>query len=252
MNSYAVAAAIFVCVLGSALLAMAVNPKLPERHLSAETRDVVKLGIGVVAAMTSLILGLLISSVKTSFDETDQNIRQFSTYIIMLDASLRHFGPLGQAARGNLVTYTRQALDDTWPDDPKRTVVENPKSADLLQQVEDDIYLIQPANQDGKDLKAEVVQIYRNLVSMRWKVIVGNSSTVTPLLVVSLTVWISLIFASFGLFAPHNALSVAALVMCALSIATAMFLIVEMSDPFTGVMSISPAPVRNALAHQLS
>jgi hypothetical protein len=69
-----------------------------------------------------------------------------------------------------------------------------------------------------------------------------------PFLVV-LTFWLIIIFASFGLFAPRNATVLTSLFVCALSVAAAVFLVLEMDEPFDGVLTVSSEPMRYALAH---
>ncbi|GGC66629.1 bestrophin-like domain [Chelatococcus reniformis] len=243
---------VFAAVFGGAMLAIIYGKRLRPHHRSADTRDVVKLAVGMVAAMTSLMLGLLVSSVKGSFDETNQNIRQFSTYIVMLDSAFRRFGPEADAARGELIAYTRQSLDDTWPDDPARIRIDDPRSYALLGQVARDIRAMAPMDERQQSIKSSAIDLYRHLVEMRWRVVVGNSSTATPIVIVVLTIWITLTFASFGLFSPRNGLTVATMFVCSLSVAGAMALILDMGEPFGGICSISPEPVKNALAHQLA
>ena len=69
-----------------------------------------------------------------------------------------------------------------------------------------------------------------------------------PFLVV-LVFWLTILFISFGLFAPPNATVIATLFVCALSVSGAIFLILELDQPFEGLIRISSAPLRNALAH---
>jgi hypothetical protein len=84
---------VFALVFGSALLAMFVRSALPEHHLSADSKDVVKLGIALIATMSALVLGLLIASAKSAFDTRSNQLVQASTDIILLDRALARYGP---------------------------------------------------------------------------------------------------------------------------------------------------------------
>jgi len=76
----------------------------------------------------------------------------------------------------------------------------------------------------------------------------AGSSVPVPFLVV-VVFWLTVIFGSFGIFAPRNATVIAVLIVCALSVACSIFLILEMDQPFRGVMKISSTPLRFTLSH---
>src|SRR6478672_2396035 len=83
---------VFALVFGSAVLAMFAHSSLPEHHLSADSKDVVKLGIAVIATMSALVLSLLIASAKTAFDTRSNQLVQVSADIIQLDRALARYG----------------------------------------------------------------------------------------------------------------------------------------------------------------
>jgi hypothetical protein len=85
--------------------------RAPERHLTKETEDVVKLGMGVIATMSALIIGLLLASAKGSFETKNAELRQFSADLILLDRQLAHYGPEAKEARDLLRRYTRAKID---------------------------------------------------------------------------------------------------------------------------------------------
>src|SRR5713226_6343005 len=99
MSSLATSGIIFGCVFGGALVGMFLRAVLPERHLSPETKDVVKLGMGLIATMAALVLSLLIASAKSSFDTQRSELAQLSANIILLDRVLAVYGPETQDAR---------------------------------------------------------------------------------------------------------------------------------------------------------
>jgi hypothetical protein len=83
----------------------------------------------------------------------------------------------------------------------------------------------------------------------RWLLIERSGSSIQPLFLAILVVWITLIFVSFGYNAPRNATVAAALFLSAAALAGCIFLIVEMDAPFEGLITISSMPMRSALAH---
>src|SRR4051794_5378448 len=127
---------VFAVLAGASLLALWLHPRLPAQHLSKETTDIVRLGVGVVATITALALGLLISSVKGSFDQVNRDVQMFATRLILTDRALRFYGPGAEDARVLLRRYTERALYETWRGDKGVAMVEDPVAGPLLAQAE--------------------------------------------------------------------------------------------------------------------
>ncbi|HYZ63293.1 MAG TPA: hypothetical protein VE650_12645 [Acetobacteraceae bacterium] len=239
---------VFAFLAGAALLVLWLHPRLPPQHLSKETTDIVRLGVGVVATITALVLGLLISSVKGGFDQVNHDVQTFATRLILTDRALRLYGPGAEEARALLTRYTELALHETWPQDNRAAVVEDPQAGALLDQAEAAILAL-PPDPRRPGLADRAGDAIRDVVRQRWALIEESGSTLSPLLILALTLWLGLIFASFGYNAPRNGMVVIVLVVCAASVAGALFLIVEMDGAFTGLIAVSSQPVARALAH---
>lgn len=125
MNSVLFAIVVFVLFAGAALLALALHPRLPERHRTKETQDAIKIGVGLVVVLSALVISLLISSVKSSFDTATRDLKRFSTQIILLDRTLRAYGAEAEPTRRALEAYAARALAGTWPKDGGAVVVED-------------------------------------------------------------------------------------------------------------------------------
>jgi hypothetical protein len=111
MSALTIGCIVFMLVFGSAMLAMAIQPMLPEHHLSAESKDVVKLGVAVIATMSALVVSLLLASAKGSFDARNREYTQMSANIILLDRLLSHYGPDTKGVRDLLRRSTFDAVD---------------------------------------------------------------------------------------------------------------------------------------------
>src|SRR5215471_8787492 len=99
MSSLGIAGLSFCCVFGGASFGLALRARLREHHLSTETKDFVKLGVGIIATMTALVLGLLVASAKSSFDAQKGELGQMAANIVLLDRALAHYGPEAKEAR---------------------------------------------------------------------------------------------------------------------------------------------------------
>ena len=108
---------IFVCVFGGALLGILLRAVLPEHHLSKETQDIVKLGMGLVGTMAALVLGLLVASAKGSYDAQSAEVTQLAANVAMLDRALALYGPETKEIRAILRNAVRRVLDQMWQHD---------------------------------------------------------------------------------------------------------------------------------------
>ena len=115
MSSILISCIVFACIFAGTLLGMILRGFLPQHHLSPESKDVVKLGMGLIGTMTALVLGLLIASAKNSFDTQRNGLAQLSANIIFLDRVLAHYGPESKDAREMLRASVADMLQHTWP-----------------------------------------------------------------------------------------------------------------------------------------
>jgi hypothetical protein len=252
MSAMAIAWIVFGCVFGGALLGMVLRRALPAHHLNQDSKDVVKLGTGLIATMAALVIGLLIASAKGSFDTQSRGLQKAAADLVLIDRVLAHYGPESQDARDVIRRMTAAWLDLIWPENGARAAnLETAKAAPAqIERVQDKIRDLAPRNDEQRELRARALQLAEDVAQTRWLLVgqVGSRAIPVPFLVV-LVVWLVVIFVSFGLLSPPNTTVVVVLFICALSAAGAIFLILEMERPFEGLMKISGAPMREAFSH---
>jgi hypothetical protein len=250
-NSWAVGLIMFACLFGAAMASLVLHKRLPAPSLTKETQDVMKLGVGMIIAMSTLVLGLLTASVKGEFDSVNSDIKQFATEIVLLDRTLRIYGGEADGARQDLVLYVRRALAETWPQTGQPVVVEDTTAEALLDRAEARILALKPAGDTQDAGKLTAVTQIQSVVQQRWKLIEEAQNTISPIMVWVLIFWLSVTFASFGYNAPKNRIVIAVFFLCAASIGGAMFLILELDGPFGGLIQVSPEPLQMTLNHML-
>jgi hypothetical protein len=251
MVSVGIGVIVFIFCFGGALLGLYLHPKVPRSHMTVEAQEAVRLSTGMIATLASVVLGLLITNVKSGFDSISQDVERFGTSLILLDQTLRQLGPPADAARQALREYTKRAIQDVWPDDSAQPIkVENADSYEVLRRVGNQVLNFDPADRLQRILIAEAVQRYQNVNTLRWRLIEESGTTVSVPLLAMLIFWMAISFAGFGFNAPRNALVLGAMATCALSIAFALFMTVEMDGAFTGLVKVSAAPLRTALARE--
>jgi Protein of unknown function (DUF4239) len=230
------------------LLGSFMQRMLPEGHLSSDSKEVVKLSMGVVATLAALVLGLLVASAKSTYDARESEINQITANVILLDSLLGKYGEEAQAARASLRQAIPPVVDKIWREGQSVSLQSTPFKAAaegeaLYQRVQE----LQPNSDIQRGLQARIIQVTNDLMQSRFLLFSHLGSSIpTPFLAV-LLLWLIILFAGFSLMAPANATTLASLVICALSVSGAIFLILELNEPFSGLMVIRSEPLRNAL-----
>jgi hypothetical protein len=242
-----VAVITFVSTFFSALAATYLRQLLPAPHLSKESQDVVRLGMGLIATMTALLLGLVTASARSAFDEDDRNVRTSAVNILTLDRDLARYGPETGPTRELLRRAVEFRLESTWP--TKHTGPSTfgaPLSTSAVEDIESQILKLSPQTDEQRRFKDNALKLSEEVLRTRWSVLATSSNIPKPFLTV-VVLWLSVTFASFGLYAPRNATVVAALFVAAASVAAAVFILVELDSPFEGLIKVSGEPFRFAL-----
>ena len=250
MDLYLLASIVFACVFAGSMVGLWLNSWLPENHRSAGSHDAIKLGTGMISVLASLVLGLLTASIKNSFDTTDGQICTFAANLILLNETLRDYGPDASNARKLLHDYTAQAIEDQWPQEGGRRVrMEDAGSGRLLHDARLAIVDLPASDPSRQALRGSALVLMDGILQTRWLLIERAESSIQPVFLVILIAWIVLIFVSFGYNAPLNATVVSAFVICSIALAACLFIITEMDTPFDGLIVISSHAMRDALAH---
>ncbi len=244
MNAIALSCITFVCVFGGALFGIF----LPEDRLSAEDKEVVRLGTGLIGTIAALVLGLLIASAKSSYDTQSAEIRQLAANIIVLDNLLAQYGPEASANRNLLRRGIVRLADRMWRENSSGSAEAAPFAAtDVSEAFYAQLQQLSPQNDAQRSLQARAIQISTDIAKTRLLLFAQAGNSVPMPFLAVLIFWLTIIFASFGLFARPNAIAIASLLIFAISAAGAIYLILELGQPFSGLMEISSAPLRSAL-----
>ncbi|MCY2975619.1 MAG: DUF4239 domain-containing protein [Planctomycetota bacterium] len=240
MSPFFTAAIVFAGVFAAAICAMRLKVALPEAHLSKESEETVKLAMGLIATLTALVLGLMIASAKGSYDANQSNVTMMASKIALLDRLLELYGPESVSARESLRQSVKHLTSRVWPSSPSSDADLTPDktSADTLYQ---DIHRLSPKDDDQRVLKTQAFTILTDIGQLRWLLFEQSGPSTSPIITLVVVSWIAILFFSFGLFAPSNSTVVVALLAAAVSVAASVFLVLELDQPFGGLMQI-PSP----------
>lgn len=248
MNSIEISSITFAFGFGGALLGMSIRSALPQQHLSPDSKDAVKIAMALVSTMCALVLGLLIASAKSSYDTQNNELTDVSSKLILLDRVLAHYGPEAKEAREELRNTAVNALDYMWATGE----IGPPQSAPVSTSSEalyDKVQALSPKDDAQRTVHSEALSLVFALGQTRWLMYEQRARSGSVPLLMVLIFWLTTLFISFGLFAPRNATVYATLLVSAISVSFAIFLIKELYNPYVGVIRISDAALRNALAH---
>ena len=251
MNPLVISLIAFGCIYAGLLLGMFLRGMLPEHHLSDQSMGVVKLGAGMIATLAALVIGLLIASAKGSFDTMNNGLMQTGSKIILLDRVMARYGPETREARDLLRGGVASAIEQVWPKEGielSEAKALDPRAG--IEALQEKLLQLSPRNDAQRWAQSRALQVSAEIAETRWLLFqqVGQSSLPMPFFVI-LVLWLVIIFFSFGLSSPHNATVIVVLFICALSAAGSLFLIQELAQPYGGLIMISSAPLRNALAY---
>jgi len=247
MNEVLVPVLIFLCLLAASFGSLAVYERLPAHHRDENTHAIVKLAANLFVVMTSLVLGLMISAAKNTFESVDRNVHAFATDLILLDRSLVEYGPGTNDTRQRLLDYVKRAVEGTWRGG-SQPLIDDIEAERILTSVGTSLRSIKPADAERAELRGVALDRFQKVLEQRWTVVEQSEGTIPAPLIIVVSVWLILIFASFGYRAPRNIIVVAALLIAAALVSTAIYLIIDMDVPFSGPIHVSPAPLQRVIA----
>ena len=248
MNSIAIGLIVFVCTFGGALLGMFLRTVLSEHHLDDASKDVVKLVMGLIATLAALVLGLLVASSKNSFDTVNEGFRESAAKIILLDRALAQYGPETKEVRELLKAGFTARVEQFFTKGPTgNSTLNSTQATAMMEGFQQRLRALSPQNDTQRALQSRALELTDAVTQARWLGIAHEENSIpTPFMVV-LVFWLAVMFASFGLFAPRNAIAIAVLFLGAVSLSAAIFLIEELNNPLEGFIAISRAPMDRAL-----
>jgi hypothetical protein len=240
----------FMCIFSGILLGSFFRTFLPEHHLREASRDAVILGTGLVATLVALVLGLLVGSAKSSFDAVSTSLKESSAKIILLDHVLAQYGPETLDARNLLRHNVASTIELIWPEDKNEKAELNAfETATGGETVQSKIRALSPRDDSERLLLSEALKLGGDLAQAHWLLIEQMRNPIPKPFLVVLVFWLVILFLSFGLFSPRNATVISVLIVCAFSVSTAIFLILEMNHPLEGIIKVSSTSLQNALEH---
>ena len=254
---------VFAVMCASAAFGFFIHSRLPETHRTPQSIALVQLMITLLVTFAAIVLGLLTTSVKAGFDAAYNARGEDAAQLAQLDRCLRDYGPQTAPMREQLRTYVAAVIASTWPNEPRPKGVdlpdvskmpltgESPLLSDILSDVGLALRSLKPADAVHERLLADCDAQYGEVLKARWKVVEGAAGSIAPPFYWVMVVWLAILFGSFGLTARPNTMVATVTVLCALSITVAVFVILDMDEPYGGLFGVPSTAMRNALADMM-
>ena len=237
----------FVCIMASAIGGVLLRTRLPEHHVSGDSKDVIKLSIALVATMSALVLALLFASTRTSFERTSALVSRLTADITELDRVLKHYGPEAQPVRKALRAEIQPMIDSIW----REQAIARGVNLDEAKSPEEEVLFmlqdLQPNSPRQRALQARALQVSADLAQTQLALFAQPTDSISNTFLIVLIVWLMFIFGIFSISAPPNPTLFIVIAICILSASAAFYLILELGLPFGGLMQLSEEPLRNAL-----
>jgi hypothetical protein len=244
MSQLNIAAIVFACCFGAAFVGIGLRRVIPVQHLDPDSKDTVKLVMGLIATMAALVLSLLIASAKSSFDTQQTGLEQLATNVIELDHRLAVFGPETKEIRGGIRTALVGLHNRIWsPEGANASTIDPRAMSEFYDSVINAIQSLPAATGAQQTDQKGALDLATTIGHTRLMMFVQSTATISTPLLAILMLWVSTLFLGFGLFARLNPTVSGAFFVGSLCVAAAIFLILELNSPFSGLMRVSDGPV---------
>lgn len=247
MSALLIGFIVFAVVFTGAIGGMFVSKLLPREHLNADTRDAIKVAMAMIATLTALVLGLLTASAKSSLDDKEAQVRSWAAQVMLLDRTLAQYGPETEHARSLIKENLAARVEQLWPGVAGGFKPSALRGGAGVESVQRELLKLQPQNDAQRWLKDAALNVTQAMAQARWSGVQTLGRSIQWPFIAILVFWLAVIFASFGLLAPRDWIATVALMLAALSVAGSVYLILEMDQPYRGLIKISNEPLLEAL-----
>lgn len=248
MNPLLTAIASFVLMLMGCAAAVHLRRILPDHHFSEDARDIVRLGAGLMATISALVLSLLISSASNAYEAQRREVREIAANVVLIDALLADYGPETLPIRKRQRDAVDTLVKNIWQNGSSHVELERGfMPAAVAHRLHAAIRDLQPTTDSQREIRTQAIQLAVDTARARYMLYEGSDSRLPTPFVFIVIGWLATLFMSFCLFSQPNRIAGVALVVLAASTASALFLLLELSDPFGGLLRIPDAPLRHAL-----
>src|SRR4051794_11328758 len=200
----------FAAIFGGALIGLFAAHRLPGHQLGKETQTAISVSVAVLGTLSALVLGLMVTAANSSFSARSEEVRELSLQLIRMDRNLRRYGPEAADTRTKLHEWAIAKTRQLFPE-KGRTTPSGDQTIEMLEKVQDALLALKPGDERQTFLRTLCLRLSSTMIEARWALETRASHSIPVPFLVLLVFWLAIVFASFGLFAPANVTTIAAL-----------------------------------------
>lgn len=255
--------ALFILLVISATAGSVLRARLPAPHRSGETINFLQVVTALLVTFVALVMSLLLASELNAYTAAYHDRNHYAAGLAELDLCLKNYGSAFDDERQLLHSYTAAVIASTWPEEPHPTGVaypdisklpltgEAPTLGTILNNIGLGIAHQQSDDPFHQAVRTHCNQVFSNLMTARWTVIEDAHGSLSAPFLTVLVFWLMLVFLSFGLQAPRNLLAGSIIAVAIVSVASVMFVILDLDLPYGGLFGIPSTSMRHALTDML-
>jgi len=205
MGPIAKSVIVLVCVFASGVLGLSLRSVLPQNHLQDDSLSMVRLCTGVIATLTALVLGLLVASAKANYDLASNQVTSAAAAVVLLDRTLAQYGPQTAEARGSLRAAVESAMGTLFSERTRGVAdLDTREALARGEKLQAELRRLTPENDEQRVLQARALEISNEVAKTRQLVLTQAQGSLPAVFLVVLVVWLSIMFAGFGLVTANN------------------------------------------------
>ena len=242
-----IAVSSFALILISIAGGLFLRYKLPDSHLSGDSKDVIRLATALIGTMAAVVVALLFASTRSSYEATNTHVARLTAGVVELDQLLEEYGgPESLVLRRALRSDVTSMVSAIWRDDA-------PVTGELMRPLTHEetvlykLRQLEPKTPVQTAIKTRALAVSNDVEQTRLNLLAQPPDTLSRPFITVLVLWLCFIFASFSMSSKANPTLVAVLLVCGFTAATAIYLILELGQPFDGLLQLS----NRALSHAL-
>ena len=248
MDTLALAIAVAAMAFGSGIIGLRLRAWLPERHAPERAREMIGSMTGLLGLLLALVLGTLVGSSYTLYATQKSELDTLCARMLQLDAALEAYGLETKPARDGLRVGVKRSYDKVWgegnikrEDLTVRLVFEDVKKLDQF------LLSLAPTTDAQKQVLATANVASGLIQQTRLLMMLQLAGGISWPMVAIVVCWSLLLFCGYGLVSPVNGTVITTLAFGALAVASAIYLIVELSHPYSGAFRIPPGPMQQTI-----
>jgi len=252
MNPVYFALCVFAVVFAGGALGLVLQGRIPEVCTTGGPRDMIGAVAGLLTLLSALVLGLLIWTAYGVYSSQKIAVQSLAANALQLDLALKDYGPETAAGRESVRKRVAETVDQIWggqETDMKFVAQSFSAAIDVFHNADAYLGTLHPSTDQQKQAQSVARQLVDSIGKTRLQMAFALTDPVSYPLVFIVIGWATFLFCAYGLMSRHHLMSLVAVGVGAVAVASAIYLIVDLSDPYTGVFRVSAAPIRQVLAY---